>query len=87
MAFVRIRHPKVAGEATVSERALRHLEPKGWTRTDTPPMPEEHEPAQPARNATTDEWRTYAIARGMTTDQAASMGRDELIAHTSTEES
>jgi hypothetical protein len=35
-------------------------------------------PAPPARSASTDTWRAYAVALGMTKDAADALGRDEL---------
>lgn len=35
---------------------------------------------RPARNASTEAWRAYAVARGMSADEAAAHTRDELVA-------
>lgn len=41
----------------------------------------------PARNASTEVWRSYAVEHGVTEDQAQQLGRDELIAHFTAKES
>lgn len=38
-------------------------------------------PEKPARNASTDAWRAYAVAMGMDEEEAAQYSRDELAAH------
>lgn len=40
----------------------------------------------PARNASTEAWRQFAVEHGMTPEQADGLGRDELVAHFSKEE-
>ena len=57
MSFVRIQHPEVEGSALVHERALPHLQSKGWQLADAPsdeqtaPAPEP-EPAPEPHGAT-----------------------------------
>jgi hypothetical protein len=36
--------------------------------------------AVPAGNASTDEWRAYAVAHGVPTEEAATLGREEIKA-------
>jgi hypothetical protein len=40
----------------------------------------------PASNASTEAWRTYAVAAGMSQDEADQMSRDQLVAHYKSEE-
>lgn len=42
----------------------------------TPPVPDS---LMPARNASADEWRAYAISKGMNATEADNAGRDELV--------
>lgn len=43
-------------------------------------LPQPDADAQPAGNATAEEWRAYAVRQGMDESQAAGLGRDELRA-------
>lgn len=40
----------------------------------------------PARSASTEAWRDYAVAAGMPQDEADQMSRDQLVAHYKSEE-
>lgn len=42
------------------------------------PDPAPDPDARPAGNASADEWRAYAVARGMSQEEADGLGRDEL---------
>jgi predicted PhzF superfamily epimerase YddE/YHI9 len=35
----------------------------------------------PRKSASTEEWRAFAAAHGMTEDEASGLSRDELVAH------
>lgn len=41
-------------------------------------------PDAPARNASTDTWRAYALTNGLTSQQVEDMTRDDLVAHFTT---
>lgn len=86
MAFVRIKHPDIKETGSVSERAyLRVYKEKGWELADTQPAHpanvDPDEPKRPQRNDSTDAWRTYAVTRGMTREDADELSRDELVTH------
>jgi len=91
VGFVLIRHD--VGEAVVDEAAVSVYEERGWERVNTdPPASNPGEVVgapestvftaleQPAGNASADDWRAYAIAHGVSAEEATSMGRDELKA-------
>ncbi|GAA4059807.1 hypothetical protein [Actinomadura miaoliensis] len=71
----------VDGQATTDdEAAVAYFRRHGYTVSGGD---EDQAPAtveRPARNASTDAWRAYAIAQGMTSDEAAAHTRDELVA-------
>lgn len=48
-----------------------------WRRVDEPDS--EPEPEAPARNASADDWRAYAVAHGMPPDEAGEYSRDKLV--------
>lgn len=85
MSFVRIKHKDVEGTGLVSERAfLRVHQTNGWELANTQPLQpadDPGEPQRPHRNESTDTWRDYAVARGMTREDADEQGRDELVAY------
>jgi hypothetical protein len=73
-----IRHPETNSEAWVHPDTLRHYEARGWERYE-PPTVDDLEAQRPARNASTDEWRAYALLAGLTADEVESATRNELI--------
>ena len=85
MAQIAMRHPDVEGTALMPEGAREFYESLGWelageqpaVPVDTDAVPLE----RPQRNDKTDLWRDYAVARGMSQEQADAMSRDELVAH------
>lgn len=92
--FLRIAHPDVDGEATVSLSSVPGHAARGWvvigpvdgTATDTVALPATL--TRPTGNASTDAWRTYAVAayvlgagNGLSYTDAMSASRDELAAH------
>ena len=82
MSFVRIEHPDV-GEATVSDRAVRHYKQRGWEPAGPAVAPVEAGgvPLQPLhRNASTEAWQAYAKNQGMAADLADGMSRNDLVA-------
>lgn len=67
-------------DADTHRRALGYFRRNGQYRIeplDTEP-PAAEEPKPPARSASTEAWRTYAAANGMTADEAGGLSRDEL---------
>lgn len=44
-------------------------------------LPSARDDAAPARNGSTDDWRSYAKSHGMDPEFAATQSRDELIAY------
>lgn len=71
-------------------RAMAYFRGAGYriediTPDDEPVDDEPGEPASlppvPARNASTDEWRAFAMAMGMPVDQASTSTRDQLVEH------
>lgn len=79
---VRMKHEGVDGTPVVSERAFLGLwQRNGWELADeqpAQPVEDEQEPTlqRPQRNDSTESWRTYAVARGLTRDHADSLSRD-----------
>lgn len=70
-------------EEVSEEEAARRAE----KQEDTPPPPAPprtplgpDDPAPPARNASTEVWRAYAVARGMDPGEAGQRTRDDLVA-------
>lgn len=45
------------------------------------PLPPVSPELMPARNASTDEWRAFGLERGLSSEQADDMSRDDLVAH------
>lgn len=84
--LVHITHPDVGPAAgPVTEAAAAHHATRGWQVVGTAePAPTD---PPPAKNASTEDWRTYAIAHGTPEELANEMGRDELVAHYNPEES
>jgi hypothetical protein len=90
--FVRIQHPQVDGEATIALSAVPGHAARGWVivgPVDGPSSAPAAPPSltKPAANASTDAWRTYAVAAsvlgaagGLTYEQAMASSRDELAA-------
>lgn len=49
-------------------------------------VPVEAPPTHPARNASTEVWRAYAVEHGLTADEANELTRDQLVELFTTEE-
>lgn len=71
-------------EEVSEEEAARRAEAR---RTPPPPSPSPprtpmgpDDPEPPARNASTENWRAYAVARGMSPEEAGKRSRDDLVA-------
>jgi hypothetical protein len=82
--------PSFPDYVETSSQKAREQEPDGTafpTAVADEVEADEDEQQSPAKNASTEEWRSYAITQGMADDEAASMSRDDLVAHYSTEES
>jgi hypothetical protein len=79
--------------AATSRAATKYRQPPSQRAVDEPSvdpdLPANLGPAQPARNASTEEWRAYAsdprTPNGLSPDEAEQLGRDELIDHFNTE--
>lgn len=72
------------------EAELRYCRGAGYTvepiedpvAEPAPPIPGAEDVPQPARNASTETWRTWAVEHGgMTPDEAAGLSRDQLADH------
>lgn len=70
---------KVEDERTPVTPAVQDLDGREPRTVAT--APETPSGAHPARNASTEDWQTYAEAQGMAPADAAEMGRDELVEH------
>lgn len=100
--MVQVRHKTTGAKTFLPETALRNFPdyvktPSQKSRDQVPDgsaFPAAHvvveddgqEPQRPQKNDSTESWRTYAVARGMAEDEAAAMGRDELVAHYDTQD-
>lgn len=69
----------VVGDAVVEAVAVEVPAPTVEVEAETEPEVEA-EPVddKPAGNASTEEWRAYAVANGVAEDEAAEMGRDQI---------
>lgn len=71
-------------ETTAAERVFLDQEPVPEVTAalaeavDQPAPATEPDDNRPAGNASTEEWRAYAVSKGMPADEADSLGRDEL---------
>ncbi|GAA3705418.1 hypothetical protein GCM10023081_46810 [Arthrobacter ginkgonis] len=68
---------------TVTEPEPKEPEaPKAPADPEDPKVPADPEgtPEAPAGNGSTDDWRAYAVARGIAPEAAAELSRDELKA-------
>lgn len=62
--------------------ALRYFQSQGYgvEPVEDPAEPDDIEPQPPARNASTEVWRAYAVERhGLTAEEAAELSRDQLV--------
>lgn len=60
--------------------ALRYFRSQGYGVEPAEPAVEPAEPQPPARNASTEVWRAYAVEHGgLTADAAAELSRDQLV--------
>ncbi len=64
------------------------LRPDRWTPVDGDatdrggnPLPPVSADDMPAKNASTDEWRSYATTHGLSSESTAEMSRDSIVAH------
>lgn len=75
------RNTNTGDEVTRDERSVRLDHLPNWSLVSEPdPVEEKTGDGPPARNASTDVWRAYAVAQGMPADEAAGHSRDELAA-------
>jgi hypothetical protein len=70
--------------------ALRYFRSQGYgvESVEDAAEPGEVEPqdSRPARNASTEAWRAYAVEHGLTADEATELTRDQLVELFTTEE-
>jgi len=69
----RYRNRNTGQQVERAERSVRLDHLPNWELISAPVE-------RPARRASTEAWRAYAVARGMTSDEAAAHTRDELVA-------
>ena len=66
--------------STSTEDGIEH---EGGSTTEAPAG--DTEATMPAKNASTEDWQAYAVSQGMSEEEAAGKGRDELVAQYATE--
>lgn len=90
--LVTIAHPGIDGEAVITVEAVPGYASRGWLIVDSVTDPTVPAPpvalTKPAKSASVDVWRTYAVAAhvlgladGLSFDDAMSATRDQLVAH------
>lgn len=77
MKWVTMRYPKSGGVHVFPERTQQFRESQGWELV-ADDLPTPAGPARPAKNATTEAWREYAAAVGVSVTEE--MTRDEIVA-------